>query len=78
MGKMQYPNTQTHWKNEMCPPRSFVLIVTTKEPPHMIKKSTPNDFPLSSDSTPRFMILYYGTALQREQQTKDKWSPQIP
>ena len=28
-GKMQYPSTHTDWKNEMFPPRSSALTVTT-------------------------------------------------
>lgn len=47
IGKTQYPNTQTHWKKDICPPSSLVFIVTTKAPPHIIKNKTPKDFPLS-------------------------------
>ena len=42
IGKIQYPNTHTHWKNDILPPRSFVLIVTTNAPPHITKNKIPN------------------------------------
>lgn len=58
IGKTQYPRTQTHWKNEICPPNSFVLIVTTNAPPHIIKNRTPKDFPLSWLSMPKFNTLH--------------------
>ena len=45
MGKMQYPSTHTHWKNEIFPPSNLVFIVTTKDPPHMIRKTMPNSLP---------------------------------
>ncbi len=45
IGKTQYPKTHTHWKNEIWPPKSFVFIVTTNEPPHMIKNKIPKLFP---------------------------------
>ena len=31
----------------LLPPRSLVLIVTTNAPPHIMRKSIPNDLPLS-------------------------------
>ena len=36
------PNTQTLWKNEMLPPRSFVLRVTIKAPTHTITNTCTN------------------------------------
>ena len=42
IGKMQYPKTHTHWKNDILPPSSFVLIVTTNAPPHITKNKIPN------------------------------------
>ena len=59
IGKTQYPKTQTHWKNDICPPSNLVLMVTTNEPPHMIKNNTPNDFPLSGVSIPKFKTLNF-------------------
>ena len=35
----QYPSTQTLWKNEMFPPRSCALSVTTAAPHHTIKNT---------------------------------------
>ena len=34
MGKTQYPNTHTDWKNEMVPPNNWALTVTTADPSH--------------------------------------------
>ena len=45
IGNMQYPKTHTHWKKLILPPKSLVLIVTTKEPPHITRNTTPNSFP---------------------------------
>lgn len=69
MGKMQYPNTQTHWKKEICPPRSLVLMVTTNDPPHMIKNSTPKDLPLSYESIPRLRMLHNERSTKRAPST---------
>lgn len=59
IGNTQYPKTQTHWKNDICPPSNLVLIVTTNAPPHIIMKSTPNDLPLSCVYIPKLSILNY-------------------
>lgn len=59
IGNTQYPKTQTHWKNEICPPNNLVLMVTTKAPPHIIKNKIPKDFPLSCVSIPKFSTLHY-------------------
>ena len=59
IGKTQYPSTQTHWKNEICPPNSLVLTVTTKAPPHIIINNIPKDLPLSWVSIPKLSTLKY-------------------
>jgi len=41
-GRTQYPKTQTHWKKEMQPPRSFELTVTTIDPIQKIMKISAN------------------------------------
>ena len=58
IGKIQYPNAHTHWKNEICPPSSFEFNVTMKAPPHIITKIMPKDFDVVV--TPRFRVLYKG------------------
>lgn len=55
MGNTQYPSTQTHWKKLIFPPNNLVFRVTTIEPPHMTKNTTPNSFPL--EFIDRFRIL---------------------
>jgi hypothetical protein len=39
IGKMQYPRTQTDWKKEMFPPRSWALTVTTADPNQTVIKT---------------------------------------
>lgn len=75
MGKMQYPSTQTHWKKEMCPPSSLVLIVTMKAPPHINRKTTPNSFPLELMPILRMLSDCRSTAIERGREWADPRDP---
>ena len=64
IGKMQYPRTQTHWKKDIFPPSSFVLMVTMKDPPHITKKMIPNYPPF--ELIPKLRILFKSIGTMRE------------
>jgi len=64
IGKIQYPSTHTHWKNDMWPPNNFVLIVTINEPPHIIRKTIPNSLPF--ELIPMFKMLNKILTTERE------------
>ena len=42
IGNIQYPKTQTLYKNETLPPNIFAFTVTTTAPPHININITPN------------------------------------
>lgn len=72
---MQYPKTQTHWKNEIFPPSNFVLMVTTKAPPHITRKTTPNSLPLELMPMLRTLHLSRHTAIAGGKGSKDPTNP---
>jgi len=61
IGNTQYPSTQTHWKKEIFPPSNLVLMVTTKEPPHMTRNTTPNSLPFEWSVMFRMLNNYIDT-----------------